>query len=132
MHDDQNELASYQPSNEPTKEQKEFAFKGFLQTGWNGGLFTAVGPDEPKDRYANGLNYLDLLAGNEVTIVANSYGYGVEGYFGTYRGEDETVGAEMMMLDFILLDLADELGYEFVEFPIGEPLGNLTVENDNV
>lgn len=129
MHDDQNELASYQPSNEPTKEQKEIAFKIFLQEGWNTGLFTAVGPDEPEDRYASGLDYLDLLTSNEVTIVARSYGYGVEGYFGTRSGEDKTTGAEMMMLDFILLDLADELGYEFVEF---EGVSSFAEETKNV
>lgn len=101
---------------EPTKTQKEIAFHIFLQNAWNNGPFTVTEPGKPKDMYATGIDYLDLLSSSAVTIVARSYGYGEEGCFGTRSDDHKIVGAEMMMLDFILLDLADELGYEFVEF----------------
>ena len=116
MHDDQNELASYQPSNEPTKEQKEIAFKFWLESYWNDGPFTDTS-ENPKSRYPNGHGYLDLGVTKDYMMlerIAQLYGYGaVHNYFGLNKyGQKDN---EMMMLNFILLDLADELGYELIE-----------------
>ena len=130
MHNDQNELASYQPSNEPTITEKEIAFKFWLESHWNEGPFTYTS-GAPKSRYPNGHGYLDLGVAKDmlrVEKVAHLYGYGVEhNYFGLTQANQKD--NEMIMLDFILLDLADELGYEFVEF---EGVSSFAEETKNV
>ena len=130
MHDDSKEMASYQPSNEPTKEYKESAFKFWLESFWNEGPFTDTS-EYPKSRYPNGHGYLDLGVTKDIIMVeriAHLYGYGVEhNYFGLTQFSQKY--NEMMMLDFILLDLADELGYEFVEF---EGVSSFAEETKNV
>ena len=119
--------------NEPTMAEKEIAFKLWLESYWNDGPFTDTS-EYPKNRYPTGHGYLDLGVTKDnmmVERIAQLYGYGIEhNYFGLTQANQKD--NEMMMLNFILLDLADELGYEFVEFPIGEPTENTTVENDNV
>lgn len=104
-------------SNEPTMAEKEAAFKFWLEKYWNEGPFTDTS-ENPISRYPTGHGYLDLGVNKDnfmVERIANTYDYGVGyNYFGLNQfGRKEE---EMMMLEFILLDLADELGYELVEF----------------
>ena len=115
MHDDQNELASYQPSNEPTKEQKEIAFKLWLESYWNAGPFTDISGEEIF-AFPSGHGFLDLpgLSSAKTEKVAALYGYGGQSNFFGVR-QTACQPYEMMMLDFILLDLADELGYDLIE-----------------
>ena len=108
-------------TNEPTIAEKEAAFKFWLEKYWNEGPFTDTSKNS-RMNYPTGFKHLDLgyesdhYKNNQHVIknLARLYDYGVEcNYFGlTVDGQR---GNEMMMLEFILLDLADELGYELIE-----------------
>jgi hypothetical protein len=103
-------------TNEPTRAEKEAAFEFWLESYWNEGPFTDTS-ENPISRYPTGHGYLDLGVNKDnfmVERIAHTYDYGVGyNYFGLNQfGRKEE---EMMMLEFILLDLADELGYELIE-----------------
>lgn len=100
---------------EPTREEKEACFKLWLESYWNEGPFTDISGEEIF-KFPSGYSCLDFpgLSEAKTEKVATSYGYGDgSGFFGLWRTACQN--AEMMMLDFILLDLADELGYDLIE-----------------